>query len=319
VLPRALAVIALVALIVALPTGARDWIGPPPAGERDREAVRPPTEGLLWKADASRPVHEEWANYATADVCFESRNPRTSPTTTSSRVVQSTEVHPPNEERSYLMRLEDGDECAGERTELAQSNPPKDGFEDRVFNRGDDLWIGYQFLIPTGRFQSASTWNCLVQLKGEGEGGPLFCPSLIEERLGLGHINSREQAGVGGYDLWRHDRPVVRDRWIKFLFHVRFDPDPDVGFVEFFADLADGEGMRVRVPHRSLFTMKVRPDGTPTPVHARIGIYRDRAVVGDAEMYYAGFAVGRNREVVEYEAFGMLPERGPGTAAAESR
>jgi len=303
-------VAAVLALIALQSTGARDWV----AGTPD-----PPTEGLVWKADASRPIHVEWASYATADVCFRGdQEPQTSPERTSTRAVQTDEVVPENERRAYLLHLRDGDDCAGERTELGQGNPPKPGFENRVFQRGDDLWIGYQFLIPSGRFPTVSTWNCLVQLKSEGEGGPVFCPSLIDERFGLGTISSREAESVGGYDLWRDDEPLRRDRWTKVLFHIRFDPDPEVGFVEFYADLADGEGMRERVPRRALPTMKVGPDGQPKPVHARIGIYRDRAVAGDAEMYYAGFAVGRNREIVEYEAFGTLPGEGPQPAVRTS-
>ncbi len=286
----------LVALAVVLVAGDDPAPGGPPAAQR-------PT-GLLWTADATRPVHEEWASYATADACFDGPEPETAPGRASSRIVQTSEVAPPGLRGSYLVRVLDGDDCAGERAEIGQGNPTKDGMEDRLFRRGDDVWIGYQFLIPSGRFPVSSNWNCLMQIKGEGKGGPLFCPSLIDERLELGTIDSREQESVGGYPLWRHDRPVMRDRWIRFLLRIRFDPDPAVGFVELHADLADGEGMRVRVPRRSLFTMKVRPDGSPTDVHARIGIYRDRAVPGYAEMYYAGFAVGRTREGVERVAFG---------------
>jgi hypothetical protein len=303
----AVLVVALVAgLVAALPTGALDGVGDPPAGgESPRQRPLPgPEEGLLWKADASRPIHREWANYSTEDLCFEDvPDTLTAPGRSSTRVRQTADLAPPGLARSYLFQLRDGDDCAGERVEIGQANPPKPGFEDRVFHRGDEVWIGYQFLIPSGRFPTSSTWNCLMQIKGEGQGGPLFCPSVLDERLELGTISSRDQLSVGGYPLWRHDRPLHRDRWIKMLLHIRFDPDPQVGFVEFYADLADGEGMRLRVPRRSLFTMKVRSDGTPTPVHARIGIYRDRHVVGDAEMYYAGFTVARTREVVERYAF----------------
>ena len=215
---------------------------------------------------------------------------------------------PANEKVSYAFRLLDGDDCSGERAELGQGNPIKRGLEDRLFQRGDDVWIAYQFLIPRGEPPASGKWECLGQLKALGDGGPVVCADLVDDRLALLHAGSVFQLSTDTDRLWTAPGPVVRGRWIRYLLHVRFDPDPTIGFLEFSADLADGQGMQPRIAHQDLATMKLRRGtSTPMPVNARIGIYRDRAAVGPARAYFAGYTVGTARDVVEANAFGETP------------
>ena len=267
---------------------------------------RPPGR-ILWRADGTRPIYEEWASYATGTTCWERDNALTEPGRASTRAFPTSEVAPSASRSSYAFHLEDGDDCSGERTELGQGNPIKPGFEGRVFRRGDTVWIGYQFLI-TRDTAPVSTWQCIGQFKAEGEGGPVLCPGLKNDRLSLEHTESTRQESVGSDTLWRSRARVVKNRWIKFLFHIRFDANPEAGFVEFWADLADGRGMRARIPHKRASTMKIgRVASRPPDVHARIGIYRDRDARGSARVYFAGYTVGTTREIVEATAFAPSP------------
>lgn len=258
---------------------------------------------VLWRADGTRPIQDEWASYATGDVCWTTGSPLTAPGRASSRAFVTRVAG----RTAYAFHLVDGDDCSGERAELAQGNPTKPASGDRQFHRGDDVWIAYEFLIPADAMPVVPTWQCLGQLKAAGRGGPVVCPDLVDDRLGLRHTASTVQGSVDLDRLWQAPRPVVRGRWIRYVFHVDFDPDPQRGSLEFWADLADGGGMQRRVARRSLSTMKVGADGRPLPVHARIGVYRDPATRGDARIFYAGYTVATTRAAAEHAAFGATP------------
>jgi len=210
-------------------------------------------------------------------------------------------VAPPGFTRSYVFRLVDGDYCSGERTEVGQGNPVKPALSGRVFHEGDDVWIGYQFLVPDSATARVPTWQCLGQFKAPGRGGPVLCAALTDNRLSIQHATSIEQSSVGLRSLWVASRSVRRERWLRYLFHIRFSSNPRKGLVEFWADLADGRGLRLRIPRTRLFTMK---GGGPAAVHPRIGIYRDQNAVGDARAYFAGYTVGTKRKAVEASAYG---------------
>ena len=65
--------------------------------------------------------------------------------------------------------------------------------------------------------------------------------------------------------------PDLRDRWLKFLLHVKFSPDPDTGVVALYGDL-DGRGVRPLLPPTDVPTLKVDEDEDVIDSHARIGI-----------------------------------------------
>ena len=206
---------------------------------------------MLWRADGSQPIQNEWASYATRPLLGPRLSDHDSRTVVVARV--SDVVGSTDERRvSYAFHLLDGDGCSGERAEVGQGNPIKRGFEDRLFQRGDDVWIAYQFLIPHGEPPASGKWECLGQLKALGDGGPVVCADLVDDRLALLHAGSVFQLSTDTDRLWTAPGPVVQGRWIRYLLHVRFDPDPAVGFLEFSADLADGQGMLPRIAHRIL-------------------------------------------------------------------
>lgn len=274
-------------------------------GDEDSLSSGPsrPPDGILWMADGSRPIHRDWASYATADACWERGNALTAPGSRSSRARRTSRVAPPGRRWSYVFNLLDGDDCSGERAELGQGNPGKPALAGRVFREGDEAWIGYQLLVPRTA-TTVSTWQCLGQLKAAGRGGPVLCPSLTNGRLSIEHATSSAAGSVGLRRLWTASRAVAPRRWLRFLFHVGFSGDPREGFVEMRADLADGHGMRVRIPRTSLFTLKLDAAGAPVAVHSRIGIYRDEGATGDSRVYFAGYTVGSKRKRVEAVAFG---------------
>jgi hypothetical protein len=74
-------------------------------------------------------------------------------------------------------------------------------------------------------------------------------------------------------------------------------PVPDPGDI-------DGSGMKLLMPRTAMFTMKIDSAGRTQPVDARLGIYRDSSIAGDATAYFDGFTIATDRASAEDNAFG---------------
>jgi hypothetical protein len=188
-------------------------------------------------------------------------------------------------------------------------SPMRAGFP--VFEEGDERWVGYQVYIPEGFPSDGNRYVDITQFKQVND---LCAPALslhVENGEMLLFHSADNRSSCGGRPVWR--APVAYGRWIKLLFHVEWSSDAARGSVELFGDI-DGRGMAALLPRSPMFTMKMDPTGNTLPVGARLGIYRDRAVGGDATAYFDGFTIATDRASAEAGAFGTAAAPpGPGT------
>jgi hypothetical protein len=238
---------------------------------------------ILWTADAERPWDREWASSS----CQDSSRFRevTSP------VVQG--------RRAYRIEVRDGDDSSGERCELGQGNPTRSGFP--LFDEGDDRWISFMLFLPRDYPVDTPDWNIFMQLKQLGGlGTPVISMEAREGRFFLMNANNRR---VSNDTIPRWTGPVSRDRWVQFTLHVKFSPDPAVGFLELYGDL-DGGGVRPLMPRFHTYTMKLDAVGVAVRSHARIGIYRDPHIQGTDHLFVDGYTVATTRTAAEQHASG---------------
>jgi hypothetical protein len=238
---------------------------------------------VVWSAGAEKPLLQEWANYSCQDA------------------TRITRVTLPSAQGRYAYRvnLNDGDSSFGERCEMAMGSPTRDGFP--VFSPGDDTWIGYQVYIPASFPEDGDKYNEITQFKQVND---LCAPALSlhveQDRLLLFH-SADNRSSCGGRSVW--STPMAYDRWIKLLYHVKWSSDPSVGSVELWGDV-NGSGLTQLMPRTSMFTMKMDSSDRTQPVDARLGIYRDSSIAGDATAYFDGFTIATDRASAEDGAFG---------------
>ncbi len=247
--------------------------------------VQTASAAVVWMAGAERSLLEDWANFSCADASRISR------------------VESPSAQGRYAYRvdLHDGDDSFGERCEMAMGSPTKAGFP--VFSSGEESWVAYQVYLPVGFPSDGYKYNEITQFKQVND---LCAPALSlhveEDQLQL--FRSADNRGsCGGEPVWT--APVKYGRWIKLLFHIGWSSEPSGGFVEVFGDI-DGGGLYRLMPRTAMFTMKTDPLGRTLPVGARLGIYRDRAIAGDATAYFDGFTIATDRASAEQGAFGSV-------------
>jgi hypothetical protein len=123
-----------------------------------------------------------------------------------------------------------------------------DHLQDRPWEReGANTWYRFRYAFPSGKnpalpgsfkpSQTSSGWNMVLEWHE-----PACCPAspYIGVRFsGRGALMLRWVGGPKEASKWilaYDDRPLRYDHWYDMLVHVRWSADPNVGFVEWWAD-----------------------------------------------------------------------------------
>jgi hypothetical protein len=261
------------------------------------------TPGVAWVADAEQPVEREWGGLSCVSIDRVGR--------VESPLAQGT--------RAYEVTVSDGDyDGEGEeRCELTQG----DSFRlpatpipigQRKFGQGDERWIAFQARVGNDWDADTALFNNFMQLKNDGSGGPPLKMAIDQGRMELGGIDRTYQSAPNYKRLWTTPfTPAMRNRWLKLMLHVRFEPNR-TGFVELYGDL-NGAGLVPLLARTRTPTMK-RDGLVPIPTHPRIGIYRHEDVSGTARIWFDGYTVAETREAAEAVAFAAGEVRGSSDA-----
>jgi Polysaccharide lyase len=242
------------------------------------------TDPPLWAADAESPLTNEWASTACQDPASETAR-------VTSPLAQG--------RAAYRLEVRDGDDYFGERCELGQANPRRPGFP--LFKEGDERWISWQVYLPTNFPVSATRFQVVAQWKQMGSlGTPALAMAVNNGKFSLDSSDSYVSGNAAV--IARRVGTAQVARWVKFTLHVKFSPDPNVGFIELFGDL-DGNGQTLLLPLTHIWTMKRDETGSTVDSHARIGIYRDPLIQGASSIYYDGYTVATSKELAEANAY----------------
>ncbi|HSP80653.1 MAG TPA: heparin lyase I family protein [Myxococcaceae bacterium] len=129
-------------------------------------------------------------------------------------------------------------------------------------------------------FPSAKTWQLVTQWHHEGNTGSPPVEFYIygeELRLRIG--------GASGPTVWK--TPLVRGEWQDFIFHVKWSPKADVGFVELWHN-----GQLV-LPRRHIATQY-----SGMLNYLKVGLYRNSTLSPVGVVYHDGWVQARNLEDV---------------------
>ncbi|MEA2411511.1 MAG: hypothetical protein QOC77_2072 [Thermoleophilaceae bacterium] len=248
--------------------------------------------GVIQTADAERPISQDWASTSCAS---------------DSRVKQVTSPVAQGK-RAYDVSLKDGDYSFGERCEIGMGNYWRPGFP--LFHEGDERWISFQVYIPDQYPIDTKNWNVFFQIHQEGDGG---CPPLalhIENGQYKLFNTVRNTYVLQTYQMW--SAPAQANHWAKFTLHMMNSTSDSKGFIEMFGDL-DGTGMKRLMDKTYTHTMTKYSNGKPMTNHARVGIYRDPAIRGDAHILFDGFTIATDRGSAEANAFAAPGATGAGS------
>ncbi|MGH4008080.1 MAG: polysaccharide lyase, partial [Pseudonocardiaceae bacterium] len=172
--------------------------------------------------------------------------------------------------------------CCGSRNELQ----PR--FRDLV--PGDDLYFGFSTYLAPG-FPSDG-WQVITQFKHsfDIDGSP---PLSLNVEHGKFSIQGGYGHPAGPRHFLRPVGPAPTGQWSDWVLHVKFSPDPSVGFVEVWRD---GELVLPRFAPAS-GTMYPAPRG-PAGSYLKFGPYRDASIATPGTIYFDNWRIGTTLNVV---------------------
>lgn len=256
-------VLALVDAAIAVPA-------PVPAPEPIPEPVPEPTPApesgeLLFVADAETGDTSQW--------CY-----------VHSAVPVGVVTSPVRDGRyAYKCECQDGALIFGtERSEYA--NGPGECALYR-YKDGEENFTAFS-VYPETDFPNYTHWSLCAQFKGPHTGTPPLQLSLRGDQWGVygnGRIEPRPFWPIG---------PMTRGAWNDFVFHVKWSPDPAIGW---FAVYLNGQ---IAIPKTFTSTMYLDA-GVATPLFLSVGHYRDSGpATGTAILYVDAVKVGTSLSVV---------------------
>ena len=184
---------------------------------------------------------------------------------------------------AYRFELRDGDNIFGTERVVLSQGPEPCGHPLEL--NGQEKYYGWSVYLPSN-FPVYTSWSQVMQFKAHDTGSPPLQLALNDNQWRLTY---RPTASSSNLVKW--STPAVRGRWERFVAHVKWSTDPNVGFIEFWYN-----GTKV-VPLFKTSTIHFL-NGQPVPNHVAIGHYRDAAISSNVILYHDGFTVGSTYESV---------------------
>ncbi|HEY9022755.1 MAG TPA: heparin lyase I family protein, partial [Burkholderiaceae bacterium] len=100
----------------------------------------------------------------------------------------------------------------------------------------------------------------------------------------------RLDVGPDGTNVWTGT--LYRGVWYDFVFHVKWSPDPTVGYVELYVDDGSGGGLKLVTPRRAAQTQFA---GTGNTNYLKVGLYRDVSIKPAGIVYHDGWVQGHDK------------------------
>jgi hypothetical protein len=179
---------------------------------------------------------------------------------------------------------------SGQRSEVfwgGDSNP--------TLRNGDDYYFGWatkfapDFPSPgTSTATSRDGHSMFVQWKGQGTGGS---PIDMAARNDVFQIGYAPTIGDGDCSGWR--APLVRGGWNRFVIHVRFSSDPNVGQLDIWHQSPTEAVMTQKLAGCRVATLKSGIES-----YLKLGYYRASDEQRTGVIFHRGFRVGTSFSAV---------------------
>lgn len=174
--------------------------------------------------------------------------------------------------------------CCGTRSELEPNIPD--------IHPGDDLYFSFSTMLGEG-FPTYANWQTITQWKNNFDGSP---PLELDVAYGKYKVSGGFAHPYGAEPFRKTIGPAVTGQWVDWAFHIKFSPDPNVGYVEIW------QGGKLVLPRfqPASGTMYPNPHGEPMS-YLKTGYYRDRSIEAAGTIYFDNWKVDTARDVVGHQ------------------
>lgn len=272
----------------------------------------PPPGQVLWTANGTRPLSDEWAEYSTGIDCAVDSTGINDPEI----FQESSVVAPYTRGHAYEANVSQSDPLcySGNRAELGEGLPERGirtigsgGFSaSRYFLPGRDYWVSFWMRLGSNFPINDANWANVAQFKFLPGAFATYPVALLQ--VFSGHLWWVDGNTSQYWDLGA----VTTSMWMKITVHFLVSSDPSVGYVEVYGSLNGGAEEQL-MAHTNVATTAVCAAlcseygltvGDDMPITSRIGIYRNPTIPGSATDYFDGYTVATTRDAAEASAFG---------------
>lgn len=160
---------------------------------------------------------------------------------------------------------------------------------------GSEFFYKWSTLFPKS-FPRSPRWQIFTQWHHEGSSGsPPLEFYVVDDQLRF------RVGGSTGKIVWK--APLQRELWNDFVLHVKWSPDPKVGFVELY------HNGKVVLP-----LTKVATQYSGQRNYLKLGLYRDASIAPEGVLFHDGFIQATRLEDVMPAPVVATPEPQPAPA-----
>jgi hypothetical protein len=173
--------------------------------------------------------------------------------------------------------------CCGSRDEIVPEFPDA--------GAGDDLYVAVSTYLAPG-FPVEAHWQTIVQFKQDVGGS---APVSVNVENGSYRLEGGYGAPSGSHPFTIPMGTAVTGQWVDWVLHVKFSPDPAVGFVEVWRNGA------LVVPRYAPVagTLYAAPPGQVTS-EIKFGYFRDPTIVPPGTIYIDDARIGTSLDIVRH-------------------
>lgn len=182
-------------------------------------------------------------------------------------------------------RYEDSS-CGCERAELANGNPLRAGYENRLAREGDDLYYGFAVYLP--RSHVLGRWQVYWQSKSIVPSGRPENALHVQDGRWQIENNDEPSTPIRTSPI----APATKGVWHRFVIRIRYGAGYSQGMQEVWHAAGRGTPLRQKV---SVATHTLEAG---KPSHVRLGYYHSQLGGRTSRVYVDGFRAGRSFDAV---------------------
>jgi len=183
-------------------------------------------------------------------------------------------------------------------------NPRAQALSPNILKAGGEYWIGWSVLVPDDFPQTRSSgenWISIGSVYGPPADGNGSNGIKMDTSPEADMFYYRRGADYGFDQPWQ--MPLVRGRWVDFVFHIKLSDDPKVGYREQWVNAGSGWTQSKLAGQNRFFTSTFGDANGDGPNVSKISLYRRRGIIDTASLYFAAHRIGTSFDVVDPKSY----------------